>query len=680
MAKEWVTVARAAAARKEPPKPPAPTNLVDHAIQALAQAMQKPLDEQSALVEERNVWQPNTWLIQRCWETLADVGAGAEALKVARLLEIRQPLAPLQALYRTACQREQNPTVIPLLRQELERWQHRLLQPAILPVEPATNVEQLLYVAATAALLEEEGLALTCLERIDQAPKAWSRLIAHPVQREQLAATIAHTSPNPLTTSLITGAIRRFDDAGAQFLQVVATQLHTLVEAHQGTPAQARLLLQCVDTVRHATIVNLHSRRIATTILAQAGQVDEVVNQITTIQNVLAAQRATGYNSAKEDANLLRQVKRTTADRDVDFMVHALRSAIEAMPLRTLSREQRIALADQVATWGARSDGWTAASAAATLIDLGAIKYAIGVVDQILPNDPARSEGMLTLVRGLLKLNESQLAAEQTERAIAWARTQPGRNAERALIWGLAEIYLAHKQPQTALRLLERWREPTGWQHKMRTLWGEQLNDDTLRNSSLRFQALLQAHYQSKRESETQQTVRERAKEIRALFTRLQKWAPRLLEGEALIHFYVNSLLQPLLTAQLYPQIWALLPQVREALVTTSGNKHAVRVAEVTQLLLLLWQMATTAESTEIEGEQPDNSSSSVTVVDLRTNSESFLSRLWESNVLRGAWQTVHALEGSLALLLALEGPSALITIAQRAAPMQLPERPTPVA
>ena len=206
MAKEWVTVARAAA-HSQPPKAPAPTTLIDHAIQALAQAMQKPLDEQSALVEERNVWQPNSWLIQRCWETLADAGAGEEALKVARLLEIRQPLAPLQALYRTAQQRAQNPAVIPLLRQELERWQHRLLQPTILPVESAVNVDQLLHVAATATLLEEEGLALACLERIDQAPKAWSRLVTHPEQREQLAATLAHISPNPLTTSLITGAV-----------------------------------------------------------------------------------------------------------------------------------------------------------------------------------------------------------------------------------------------------------------------------------------------------------------------------------------------------------------------------------------------------------------------------------------------------------------------------------------
>ena len=674
MAKEWVTVARTAA-HNQTAKPPTPTTLVDHAIQALAQAMQKPLDEQSALVEERNVWQPNSWLIQRCWETLADVGAGEEALTVARLLEIRQPLAPLQALYRTARRHVQNPAVLPLLQQELERWQHRLFQPTHPILESVTNVDQLLYVAATAAVLEEEAVALACLERIDQAPKAWPRLVAHPEQREQLATTIAHTSPNPLTTSLITGALRRFDDAGAQFLQVVATQLHTLVETHQATPAQARLLVQCIDTVRHATIVNLHSRRIATTILAQAGQVDEVVSQIATIQNVLSAQRATGYSSAKEDANLLRQVKRTTADRDVDFMVHALRSAIEAMPLRTLSREQRIALADQVATWGARSDGWTAASAAATLINLGAIKYAIGVVDQILPNDPARSEGMLTVVRGLLTLNESQLAAEQAERAIVWARSQAGRNPERALIWGLAEIYLNHQQPQVALRFLERWREPTGWQHKMRTLLGEQLDDDTLRNSSLRFQALLQAYYQNDSAARGQQATGEQAKEIRALFAKLQKWAPRLLEGEALLHFYQHSLLQPLLSAKRYQQIWTLLPQVREALVTTSGNKHAVRVAEVAQIMAQLVAIESPTEETAQTGE-----ASSVTSADIQANIETFLIHLWESNVSRGAWQTVHSIEGSLLLLLKLEKPAALVTIAQRAAPMTLPERPAPVA
>ncbi|MEZ4728082.1 MAG: hypothetical protein R3E79_13205 [Caldilineaceae bacterium] len=670
MPKERTTAARAAAAAQQSAIQSGGT-LVQQALAALRRATQAPVDEQSTLIEERNVWQPASWLIQRCWEALADAGAGAEALEVAQLLETRQPLAPVQALYRTAQGAAHNPWVVPLLYQALQRWHYQLFHSQIAASQggAVTYIDQLLSVAAAAALLGEEALALACLERIDQAPNAWPRLVAHPEPREQLAAAIAHTSPNPLTTHLLTSAIRRFDDAGAQLLYAVTTSLQQAIAEQRATPLQARLLVQCIDTVRHSTIVNLQSRRIATMILGQAGYVDEVLSQVATIQNVLAAQRATGYHSSKDEEKLLRQVKRTKADRDVDFLVYTLCNAVEAMPLRQLSREQRIALADQVALWGARSDGWTAASAAATLIDLGAIKYAIAVVDQILPNDPARIEGMLTLVRGLLKMDEPQLAAEQAERALAWARAQEGRNPERALTWGLAEIYLQYKQPQVALRWLERWREPTGWQQKVRIFWGERLDDDALRNSSLRFKALLQIHYQTPSPTSAA-TVR--AQEIRTLFQKLQKWAPRLLEGEALIHFYVDSLLQPLLNANLQKQVWELLPQVRAALATTSGNKHAVRVAEVAKLLAQ--QLAAVAEALptrDQEEHQPDVST--VNAPDamrtaIRPQIDAFLTTLWESSAQRGTWQTVHSIEGVLPLLLAAEGPAALIEIAQAVA------------
>jgi hypothetical protein len=39
--------------------------------------------------------------------------------------------------------------------------------------------------------------------------------------------------------------------------------------------------------------------------------------------------------------------------------------------------------------------------------------------------------------------------------------------------------------------------------------------------------------------------------------------------------------------------------------------------------------------------------------------------QLWDADVLKGLWQTVHGIEGSLALLLALDGPEALMTLAQ---------------
>ena len=47
---------------------------------------------------------------------------------------------------------------------------------------------------------------------------------------------------------------------------------------------------------------------------------------------------------------------------------------------------------------------------------------------------------------------------------------------------------------------------------------------------------------------------------------------------------------------------------------------------------------------------------------------EAFLMRLWESSAQRGTWQAVHAIEGALPLLLAAEGPTALVTLAQRVA------------
>lgn len=666
MRKERSTVARTTV-----PGAQAALPLAQQALAAIRQSTRVQLDEQTILIEERNVWQPDSWLIRRCWETLANAGAGSEALQVARLLELRQPLAPLHALYRIVQQQAHNADMVPLLQHELERWHTRLFHTSVDTTAAASPlyIDQLLVVAAAAALLGAEAIVLPCLERIDQAPKAWARLIAHPEQREQVAIALAYTSASPLTTYLITGAIRRFDDAGTQLLHAVTTRLQQVITSQQATADQTRLFAQCVETVRYATLVNLPSRRLAAMILGQAGLVEEVLTQITTIQSVLSAQRSTGYNSSKDDGSILRQVKRTTADRDVDFLVYTLCKAIEAMPLRQLEREQRIVLADQLALWGAGSDGWTASSAAATLIDLGAIKYAITVVDQIPPTDPARSEGMLTLVRGLLKMNEPELAAEQAERALTWARSQTGRNPERALTWGLAEIYLQHDEPQAALRLLERWREPTGWRHTLRTFWRERLDDDGLHNSSLRFQALLKAYQQGTQARPGLTSAR--AKEIQNLFRKLQKWAPRLLEGEALIHFYVDSLLRPLLAANQQPQVLALLPDLRAALITTGGNKHAVRVTEVATLLAA--QIVGIADAPVPPA--ADDAVSLPAQADMQPHLEAFLSELWQSSAHRGTWQIIHTIEGSLPLLLACAGPDALVTIAQ-SIPSAVPATP----
>ena len=42
-----------------------------------------------------------------------------------------------------------------------------------------------------------------------------------------------------------------------------------------------------------------------------------------------------------------------------------------------------------------------------------------------------------------------------------------------------------------------------------------------------------------------------------------------------------------------------------------------------------------------------------------------FLQRLWRADAQRNVWQTVHGIEGSLPLLIALEGAQSVLAIAQ---------------
>ncbi len=643
--------------------------LAQLALRTLSIASAVPLDEGALLVEERNIWQPESWLVQRCWETLADGGAGREVFDIAALLATRQPLAPLQALQRLARQVPSRPALLPLVQHELERWAHRLFR--TFP-EEGTQIERLLLLGMSAAQIDNGELAASCLERLDQLPKGWGRVVARPETREQLAYCIAHIGPHPLVNTLITGAIRRHDEVGAQLIYAITTHLSAQINAGTAAPRTLRLLTRlmtrCVDTIRFGALVSLQSRRVATTILGQAGQVEAVLAQLAVIQSVQEAQRATGYTSHKDDATLLRQVKRTSANSDVDFLVYTLRNAIAAMPLRRLNREERIALADQLAMLGIRSDGWTAASAAATLIELGALKYAIEVVEHIAPNDPARSEGLLALVRGLLATSEFRLADEQAQAALTWARAQSGRNADRALTWGLAELYLAHQRSEVALRFLPRSQAKSGWRTQLSRWWDQGLDDDELRNSRLRLQALLQLESQSATDhpaagsplvepngvnsAPTNLTAREQAKEVQELLRSLRRAAPSLLEGEALIHFYIDGLLRPLLAAGRQAQAWELLPALQQALATSSGSKHATRVAEVANLL---------AAELNTAGAPPQVGSKTPQLI------ETFLHDLWQENARRGIWQTVHGIEGTLALLLAREGAPSLVAIARGA-------------
>jgi hypothetical protein len=384
--------------------------------------------------------------------------------------------------------------------------------------------------------------------------------------------------------------------------------------------------------------------------------IDAVIGQLALIANVQDARREAGLSALRDESVVVRQVKRPAASADVDFQVYTLQQAIAVMPIRRLPREKRIELADQLAFLGVRSDGWTATGAAATLIDLGALKYAVEVVDHIAVTDPTRAEGLLSLVRGLLAVGEESMAATQAERALEWARSRADRNPERAIIWGLAEIYLTHGQPKRALHWLEQWRKAAGWRQRFGSLWRNQLDDDELRLGAFRLRALLQQG------QETQ--------EITQLLTELRTWAPRLLDGEALINFMLDSLLRPLLAAGRQPQAWPLLTELVQALTVTSGNKHSAHVEAVAALLA---QQVRLAQMPGIDGAK-NNGAAEATTPDktipdqtLWENAERLLADLWKADARRSAWQAVHSLEGSLPLILALEGPSSVVALARAA-------------
>lgn len=628
-----------------------PSSLLPYANAALNAATAVAPVGPAVRVEERSVWQPGSWLIQRCWETLADLGAGAEALAVARLTETRHPVAVLQALHRVSRQVPTEAHLAPLVSAELDRLRHTLFRP-IEPADEAQMSERLLLVAVTAALVGDLPLACAALERLDQFYQPWERVFTRIELRTLLAESIATIGAHPLTNSLIGAAIRRFDDAGAHLVHDTAAAIAALGDA--ASRGGVRLLMRCVETFQYATLTSLQSRRLAATTLARLGLVDEVLSQLSLIANVQDAHREAGFSSLRDETLVVRQVKRPAANADVDFQVYTLQQAIAAMPVRRLPRQKRIALADRLAALGVGSDGWTAAGAATALIELGALKYAVEVVDHIAANDPTRAEGMLSLVRGLLAVGERTQAATEAERALRWARARPDRNPERAITWGLADIYLEHGEPAQALRWLAQWREPTGWRHRLGTLWRRQLDDDALRLGALRLRALLQQGGDGQ--------------EAQRLLTELSAWAPRLLDGEALVNFLLDSLLRPLLDAGKHRQAGALLPALVQALSATSGNRHTAQVAAVAALLTHQIRLArlardqaaeneTGANNGEARGPSPDH--------ELTQMAQRFLADLWQADARRGAWQTVHGLEGSLLLLWALEGPDSLVALAR---------------
>jgi hypothetical protein len=615
------------------------TPLAGRAVDALIDAAQMPANR-AAIPDERAVYRPDSWLVQRCWETLADAGDAEAAAYVAALAADRQPTAQTQTLHRLALQIDRRIG----LAAEVEKQLHVLL-PRLLTesgLDPQRHAERLLFAASAAARIGQRYLAFALLERLDQLGKQpWERLIINPDQRTVLADTVNRIGLHPLTVSLIGHALRRYGEAGAQFVLQLTTAATLQLKRPQPNPRAARMLELGVDTFRYATLTSLNSRRLTAIVFAQAGLVDDVLAQLTAIANIQAARRDSGLALRKGDPSVLRQVKRPTADADIDFQAYTLQEAVRAMPLRVIPREQRVELANMLAALGGRSDGWTAAAAAGTLVELGAVQYAVDVIERIPVTDPTRAEGVISLVRGLLNIKEVQLADEQVEKAVMWAQGYNGRTPERALIWGLVGVFLERREPEKALALIERFTDSSGWFSRMQGLFGRRVNDDELRNMGLRLRALAQA------EGAT-------PKELAKLTAEIRLWAPRLLEGEALVNFQLENLLRPLLETGRVRAAMALLPDVQLALSASTGEKHAARILTVAKLLA-----DEVLPTTDDDGEQ------TTVTPELRSALENFVLGLWKGDTSRGVWQTVHGIEGTLPLVVALEGPQALIDIAK---------------
>jgi len=630
------------------PAPSAPTialdrsTLVQTALEALIVATQHQSEEGQPAALERAVFRPDSWLIQKCWETLADAGALSAALAVAQMAELRHPLAPAQALYRLTARIDSRIGLAHGIVQELRRMTPQLLAPTATR-DDLTVRDRLLYGAATATAVGDPQLALTFLERLDQFAAPWERPVVAPEQRQLLSDTVFGLGLHPLTIALITSALRRYGDAGAQFVLSITAAAGAAVHQRPASATRvARQLMLSIDTFRNATLTSLHARRLTAIALAQAGAVDEVLNQLTVIANIQAARRESGLSLRKGDQSILRQVKRPTANADIDFQVYTLQEAVRAMPVRQMVREQRIDLANRLVTLGTQSDGWTAAGAAATLIDLGAVKFAIDVVDSIPANDPTKAEGFIALAKGLLAVNEPALADEQIRKGLAWAWQYPGRNPARALTWGVAQTYLERGEPDNALAILDTWREPAGFWRSARKLFGHKISDDELRNNGLRLRALLIQDAPSPKAVQQQADI-------------LLTWAPRLLDGEALVNFLSENMLEPLLVTGRVQMALQSLPVLQQAVQGGSGEKHAARLTHLSKLLVAELEPALHAGAPQTNGQDDP----------VRAALAAFAAAIWASDRTRGIWQTVYSIEGMLPVIAALEGPDALVALAR---------------
>ncbi|MBI3960793.1 MAG: hypothetical protein HY328_18435 [Chloroflexi bacterium] len=618
--------------------------LIAAAVNALRRASQTPPSP-----NDRQVRQPDSWLIRHCWQALAASGTPEATLAVVELAGGGEPLSLFRALPILAERAEGDVGLAVTLAEKLRSLHFLAATPLVGDRE--SWVERLLAVAYSAARIDDRSLAFACLERLDQQPTIWRTVFARAELRERLAQTVVYAGPHPLTLQLLHNALRQHDEPGGQFLLSVATLAARQMREERRVSANRRLLRRCVDTFQNAAITSLISRRHAAITFGLAGQPQRILEQMTIIANVQEARRMSSiYTLRDSEQQLLRQVRRPRANADVDFQLYTLKEAVEALPLESISTAQRQLLADKVAELGAASDGWSAAAAASALVRLGAAQQAAAINERIDPSDHSRSEAHRVLVQALLQSGDEAGAAHQTQMGVRWAQSLAEHHPERLTIWGIVEAYLAQGKAQNALAVLDQ-RRPPSFAVCMRRLFGEKPNEEALREEALRMHAaLLQAE----------------GGEDRAVIhlSHVRRWAPDLLEGKALALFYTENVLEPLLSVQNDRVLWAFLPDLRRALGGIVSREFPTRVEDVCAKLvrrLALRQAESASESAAQAQDDPRLQEEWASLGD-------FLVQLWEQSVAQGMWQTVYAVGGALPLVIALAGSETVLALAQLAA------------
>lgn len=617
--------------------------LVAAAVNTLRRASQTP-----TISSDRQVRQPDSWLLLRCWQSLAAFGTPEATFVAAEMAGKGDIFSLFHALPILADRAEGDVGLAVALAEKLRSL--RFLAETPWQGDRESWAVRLLAVAYSAARIEDTSLAFACLERMDQQSGIWRVVFARADLREQLSQTLVYAGPHPLTLQLLRNSLRQYDESGSQFLLSVATLAAQQIRREHRISANRRLLRACVDAFQSTAMTSLVSRRHAAITFGLAGQTQQILEQITIIANVQGARSMnTSYAPRDSDQLLLRQVRRPRANADADFQLYTLKEAVEALPLGAVSPEQRQLLADKMAALGAASDGWSAAAVATALVRLGAADQSAAINQRIHPTDHSRSEAHRVLVQALLQNGDEAGAAHQAEMGVRWAQSLPEHHPERLTIWGIAEAYLTQGKAQNALSMLDQ-RRPPSFAVRVRRLFGEKPNEETLREEALRLRAALL------------QPNSGEAQAIRHL-SHIRLWAPDILDGKALALFYIENVLEPLLSIQNDRVFWAFLPDLLRALRGITNREFPTRVEEISGKLVRRLKVRQ-EESAANHGAESDDDPR---LREEQASLEGFLMQLWEQSVAQGMWQTVYAVGGSLALVIALAGSEAALEIGQLA-------------